>query len=374
MDKLEIPSAINNSLSCKNCGALLHFAPGTHELKCDYCGESNIIEKDDEQQIISYDYDEYVASISTGKHTGHLKVVKCNGCGSQSLLDEFVTADTCAFCTAPLVLDIAAGQEYVTPHYVLPFHVTEKEAIDLFKKWIRSLWWSPNDLKKKLVQSNARLKGIYIPHWAYDADTVTRYTGERGDYYYTTETYTETVNGKTETRTRQVRHTRWSYASGTVYCTFKDETIPASRSLPEKTLVDLGPWNFGMLVKFDERYMSGFRSETYQVTPQEGFIKMTEAIHPRILDAVRDDIGGDEQRVDSTDSKYNNKGIKYTMLPVWMSAYKYKEKIFQFKINASTGEVIGERPLSIIKIVLAILLAVALIVGGIFLYNSQQQA
>lgn len=365
-------ATINNSLNCKGCGALLHFVPGTHNLQCDYCGVANKIEAAPDSNIIeSVDYDEFIDGINVNENPGTLKVVKCNGCGSQTILDEFVTADKCPFCAAPLVLELESGQQYVKPHYILPFEVTHQQAIQFFENWMKHLWWSPRDLSKKASSNSSALKGVYIPHWTYDTDTITDYSGERGDYYYTTETYTETVNGQTQTKSRQVRHTRWSNASGTVDVPFRDLLVPASKSLPNATLKELGPWNFEMLVKFDERYVSGFRSETYQLSPEGGFKEAEAMTLPGIEDAIRDDIGGDEQRIDNTDTDYQNKAIKYMMLPVWASSYNYNGKVYQFTINASTGEVIGQRPLSAIKITLAILFVLAIIVGIILYFQNQ---
>ncbi|HEY9196129.1 MAG TPA: hypothetical protein VIM77_07680, partial [Mucilaginibacter sp.] len=162
-----------------------------------------------------------------------------------------------------------------------------------------------------------------------------------------------------------------SYASGTVSCRFRDLMVPASTSLPEKTLTKLEPWAFNMLVKFDERYMSGFRSETYQLNPQDGLQKAIVKTVPEINDAIRDDIGGDEQRIDSTDTEYLNKKIKYVMLPVWISSYNYNNKVYQFTINASTGEVIGQRPVSAIKIILAVLLLIIVIAAIVLFYQNQ---
>jgi LSD1 subclass zinc finger protein len=369
------PSAINNSLNCSGCGALLHFNPGTHNLLCDYCGVSNAIENaPDSDVILPYDYEEFVAGIDNNKQSADLKVVNCKNCGSQTILDQFVTSDKCPFCTAPLVLDLESGQQYVPPHYILPFAITQQQGIEFFKKWLKSLWWAPNDLAKKVSDSSSALKGVYLPHWTYDTFTVTDYSGERGDYYYTTETYTETVNGETQTKTRQVRHTSWSYVSGTVECDFQDLMVPASSSLPEKTLNKLGPWNFDMLIKFDERYMSGFRSETYQLNPEQGFAKAAEQTVGSIHSSIRDDIGGDEQRIDSTDTDYLNKAIKYLMLPVWVSAYNYNNKVYKFTVNSSTGEVIGQRPVSAIKIILAVLLLIVLIIIGVILYQNGHAA
>lgn len=361
--------SISKSLKCAGCGALLHFVPGTRTLQCIYCGESNTIaDTGDNDAIVPVDYDEFVAGIDVDKQTDDIKVVDCKNCGSQTVLDAAVTADKCPFCTAPLVLNLQAGKEYVPPHYILPFEVTQKQGAEFFQKWLKGLWWSPSDLAQKAGGSTSTLNGVYLPYWAYDTDTVTDYTGERGDYYYTTETYTETVDGKSQTRTRQVRHTSWSYASGTVECSFRDLLVAASKSLPEKTLNKLTPWKLHMLARFDERYTSGFRSETYQLSPELALEKAKAQTVSEIDSAIRNDIGGDEQRVDNTDTDYQNKAIKYIMLPVWVSAYNYNNKVYQFTVNASTGEVIGERPLSAIKIVLAVLLALALIAVAVFLY------
>lgn len=373
MDDQIKPSTVNNSLNCNGCGALLHFAPGTHNLQCDYCGASNPIEqKNNDGLIYSFDYDQFLGEIAVAKPSDTFKQVSCKNCGSQTTLDSFVTSDKCPFCTAPLVLLPEGGQQYVEPHYILPFAITQQQGTEAFKKWIKGLWWSPNDLAKKLVSDATGLKGVYLPHWAYDSDTITDYTGERGDYYYTTETYTETVDGKTQTRTREVRHTRWSYTSGTVDVDFRDLIVPASTSLPEKTLNQLTPWQFNMLVDFDERYMSGFRSETYRLDPVQGFEKAVLQMESDIRSAIRDDIGGDEQRINNTDTDYQNKAIKYLMLPVWVSAYKYNNKVYQFTVNASTGEVIGQRPLSAIKITLAVLFVIALIIAIVILVQNGQ--
>jgi len=367
-------AAVNNSLKCPGCGAMLYYKPGSHSLQCGHCGQTSTIAGDGEDDIVTVDLDEFVAGINTERQSDTIKTVVCNSCGSQTLLDSFVSSDKCAFCTAPLVLKLDGGQQYVPPHYVLPFDVTREQGITFFNQWLKGLWWAPNDLAAKVNGSASALTGVYLPYFAYDTNTVTDYTGERGDYYYTTETYTETVNGRSETKTRRVRHTSWSYASGTVNYEFTDLEVPVSKSLPEKTLNKLGPWNFAKLKKFNEGYLSGFRSETYQIDPESGFELAKAQTVPTINDEIRDDIGGDEQRIDNTDTTYNNNAIKYMVLPVWVSAYTYNNKLYQFTINASTGEVIGARPLSVIKIVLAVLLVLVLIAVGVWWVNNMPQS
>ncbi|RWY50363.1 zinc finger domain-containing protein [Mucilaginibacter gilvus] len=366
---LKPADSISNSLKCTGCGALLHFVPGTRTLQCSYCGESNAI-ANTKNDIEPVDYEGFIANIDVKKATDNVKVVDCKNCGSQTVLDASVASDKCPFCTAPLVLNLQAGKTYLPPHYILPFEVTQRQGVDFFQKWLKGLWWAPNDLAQKAGGTSSALNGVYLPYWAYDTDTTTDYTGERGDYYYTTETYTETVDGKSQTRSRQVRHTNWSYNSGTVNCSFRDLLVPASKSLPEKTLDKLTPWKLDMLASFDERYMSGFRSETYQLDPENGLIKAKEQTVDEIDSSIRSDIGGDEQRINNTDTDYRNKAIKYIMLPVWVSAYNYNSRVYQFTVNASTGEVIGQRPLSAMKITLVILFVIILLIAAFVLYSQ----
>jgi len=49
------------------------------------------------------------------------------------------------------------------------------------------------------------------------------------------------------------------------------------------------------------------------------------------------------------------KKIRYAivLLPVWISAFKYNNKIYRFLVNGSTGEVVGDSPYSKVKLAIA---------------------
>ena len=46
-------------------------------------------------------------------------------------------------------------------------------------------------------RSARRNTRIYLPFWTYDTNTTSYYTGERGDYYYVTETYYDATHRET---------------------------------------------------------------------------------------------------------------------------------------------------------------------------------
>lgn len=359
---------IDKSLKCSGCGAILHYKPGTDNLVCIYCGTANPIATDATLQITAVDYDTFMAQQKDQQYTKDATVVKCSSCGASTTMLPGVTADSCPFCASPLVVNLQDTRKILKPHYVLPFIIQEKTAVENFKKWLEGLWFAPNDLINKVKeQSSQQLKGIYIPYWSYNTDTVTKYSGQRGEYYYVTESYTDS-NGKTQTR--QVRHTRWYPASGVVSCTFRDVLVSASNSLPQNMATELEPWNLEKMKGFNEQYLSGFRSETYQMDAPAALVIAKQKMDPEIQSAICSDIDGDTQQINHYESEYRRLALKYILLPVWISAYKYSDKLYRFVVNACTGEVTGDRPWSWIKITLAILLGLSIVIGTFYFFNQ----
>jgi hypothetical protein len=69
-----------------------------------------------------------------------------------------------------------------------------------------------------------------------------------------------------------------------------------------------------------------------------------------IFRLIRQDIGGDHQRVDEKKTRYSAITFKHILLPVWLAVYRYNGKTFQILVNGRTGTVAGDRPYSVWKI------------------------
>ncbi|MDA3928457.1 MAG: hypothetical protein PF541_05820, partial [Prolixibacteraceae bacterium] len=251
------------------------------------------------------------------------------------------------------------------------FKLSADEAKNAIKTWVKKWWIAPKDLKKAVLNFD-HFKGIYIPYWTFDTDTSSRYTGQRGEHYYVSESYTTTEDGKSVTKTRQVQKTRWYNVRGQVNKFFDDILTVATKSLPQKYIYKLEPWDLENLVPFDKSYLSGFITEKYQVELDEGFEIAKGIAEKEIQQLVRRDIGGDEQRVHSLNTKYNDITFKHLLLPVFVSAYKFKGKLFQFLVNGRTGEVQGQRPYSWIKITLAVVTVLIVIAVIVYFVNTGQ--
>jgi hypothetical protein len=64
----------------------------------------------------------------------------------------------------------------------------------------------------------------------------------------------------------------------------------------------------------------------------------------------------------SIDTRTTAETFKHVLLPIWMAAYRYRDKSYRFIVNAQTGKVQGERPWSVWKIAAAVV-AAAIVLG-----------
>ena len=344
------------------------FAPGTHALKCPHCGTLNEIAAD-ATPIEELDFQTQLQQMSDKQDTHEAVVIHCDGCGAESTLPPNTAAGSCPFCGRPIVAT-AQAKTLIKPRSLLPFAIDRGKATPQFASWLGGLWFAPSSLKS--AAESGKLVGVYLPAWTYDAQTTSDYTGDRGDHYWVTETYTETVNGQTVTRTRQVQHTRWSSASGVVDVPFDDVLVLADQSLPDRLRRKLEGWDLPALVPYNDDYLSGFVAETYQVDLPNGFEAAKQIMDGTIRVAVCRDIGGDEQRIDSLSTQYAAITFKHILLPVWISAYRFGGQTYHFVINGRTGRVFGERPYSAVKITIAILLGLLLLLIVVLVVSAMK--
>jgi hypothetical protein len=257
----------------------------------------------------------------------------------------------------------------IAPDGVLPVKVTKSAAQTEVQRWLATRWFAPNALQR--IAQPEGISGVYLPFWSYASDTRSQHMGERGEHYFETESYTETdSNGNTVQQSRQVQRTRWYPASNEVSRSFTDLLIPATRAVNQRRLDALEPWDLEALRPYEPAYLAGLKAQRYQIELADGFEKAKAVMKAQIREAVRQDIGGDEQRIESIQTEYAAVTFLHLMLPVWMGAYRFQAKVYQVLVNARTGEVQGERPYSSVKI--ALLSAAILLVAVVLWLVSQR--
>jgi ribosomal protein S27E len=352
-------------------------------LKCDHCGFEQTISAGADpaagpwaKPVKTTAFEEHPLSRGLSNDlpaTASVEVrsTRCPNCGGLVEFQGAVHATECPFCASPVVVDTGSERK-IKPQAVIPFAVDEPGARKALIGWLGRLWFAPNRLLE-FTRAGRAMNGVYVPYWTFDADTISRYRGARGEHYYETRNVTVNVNGRNETRQEQVQKTRWYPASGTVSRDFDDVLAIASTSLPTRLGDGLEPWDLAQLQPYAADYLAGFQAEGYTVALADGNATAKTRMQAVIYQDVCRDIGGDEQRVDSVSTDYSAETFKHILLPVWMAAYKYSGKSYRFLVNGQTGEVQGERPWSVWKITFAAIGAAIVLGVGYYLYQKYGQ-
>ena len=314
----ENPQQTELKKACINCGAELRYQPGTSNISCAYCGHQEAIAVD-ENGFEELELYPYLKEMGAQKHSEEISMLHCKNCGANQHVEENYKSLHCVYCTMPLILEDVYKEDWILPGAVLPFQIDQKKSFQIFKKWVDSLWFAPNNLKKAALDPQFT-KGLYLPYWTFDAQLQASYSGQRGEYYYETQ---RVRNSQGKTVSKRVRKTRWYPASGNISGFVDDTLVEASKQKKGRIPSKIARWNLKLLKPFNSSFLSGFVTEKYTIPLNQGHLSAKgEAKH--IAERwCRQDIGGDTQRVTSMDMNLSKETFKHILLPVYVSAVSY---------------------------------------------------
>lgn len=364
---------------CDGCGADLEFRIGDQQLACPYCGHVKEIAIAPDARVEEQDFhvmlerlqqwrvEEARVQVESGdeEHAGDSTTrneLRCDSCGGNVEFIGTLTSTHCPYCGSPVQLEKAhkCQERRIPVDGVLPFQIEREHARKNLSQWVESRWFAPNDFRRTGV--DGKFNGVYLSYYTFDSMTFSAYTGQRGEHYWVTV-------GTGKNRRREMR-TRWYPASGRFQRFFDDVLVLANTGLNRKFMLALEPWPLLKVVPFNQQMLAGYLARTYDVDLDAGFTEAKGRIDSALYQEVCQRIGGDVQRVHNVDTRYEAITFKHLLLPVWLLAYPYRDRTYQIFINAATGEVQGERPYSVWKILFAVLMG-ALAVGAIAAASQQ---
>jgi LSD1 subclass zinc finger protein len=359
---------------CPKCGAGIDFDAATGVLLCSFCGYSSTIPVT-QQQIQEYDLKKALKDMLAAPHLmGYgegKRSIKCQSCGAVNTVDAQVISTECAFCGSNQVVPLEQVAQVVKPESLLPFQVDHARAVTEFRQWLGHGFFRPNRVKKIAQEADARLQGVYLPFWTFDAFTSSWWQAEAGYYYHETETFWTTDDkGQRVQRTRQVQKIRWEPASGHLQLHFDDVLVPASQSIERPMMERIYPFETKALVPYGPNYLAGWGAEAYTIDLSSGWETGRQIIEQKVRSACAQQVPGDTQRNLQVRSAFSNMTYKHVLFPVWIASYRYGEKIYHFLVNGQTGEVQGQAPVSWIKV--ALVVALILIIVALFVWLMSQ--
>ncbi len=357
-ETIHAQAAKAHGFPCQNCGNQMAYSPEHGGLFCRYCQSTEEIAGDvTEAPEYVYFPDEDSYHAPEWAKQGQM-VLTCPSCGADTVMGAEVVTATCPFCSSHYVTEPKEGENLISPETMIPFRVSESEAKAAFGKWAKKRWLAPKKFKKQAHKPT--MSGMYIPYWTFDADLYTDYSGQGGRHR--TETYTVRVNGRTETRTRT--RTDWYPISGQEHLSFDNIPCPATNKIDRNLLSKVEPFSMKVLNVYNPAYLAGFFAERYSVGLGEGFAAVRTVMERQMAAHIEASRGYDTYRFMKYNHHYDTVRFKHILLPLWLAAYRYKDKIYQFMVNGETGKVAGKSPLSALKIALLVaggILAVGLI-------------
>lgn len=344
---------------CPSCGGMIIFDTATQKFRCASCGNEQHIEPP-KNSVEEYDFSEYREREGKPMLADGEVTFTCASCGAQIFMLAQETAAVCPMCGAPQ-LRVEEQNSGIPVEGVVPFKIDRYEAQKLFGSWIRKRWFAPNSLRKLYAEGD--LHGLYVPFWTYDAQAEADYFGRGGR----TQTRTSTVDGKTVTET----YTVWFPVSGHVRASFNDVQVCASRNASGNLIQKVLPYNtIGNTHPYQPQYLSGYEAEHYTVDGIAGFEIARTLMEKTLRGNAESDImshGYSMAEVTSLQARYNQVRYKHVLVPLWKAKYGYAGKDYHYMINGETGKVSAQYPISPWKVALAVLAALAIIVGIVFL-------
>lgn len=344
---------------CPNCGGPLKFNPDKQMFSCEYC-LTDFSEKKIQELYAQQETKKSQAETAEEKAQQNKKnnenteskpeeeavVYTCPSCGAEVVTTASTAATTCFYCQNPVVLGGRLSGEY-KPDRIIPFALSKDKAVETFTEMCKKKWFLPKDF---LSESQfGKFSGVYFPYWYVDAQKQATMTaiGKK--------IKTWTAGRKTYTETSTYRVVR----GGDLV--IKNVFERALKSQDRDMLQCVHPFDLNKSQPFSMSYLSGFQAEKRDIERAEIEPVMQDRLSDYCKQILKNNMKGytginPESYSDKTDLESWN----YDLLPVWITTYKYKDKILPFAINGQTGKTFGKLPTSPAK--LAILFAVVTLV------------
>lgn len=350
--------------ACAACGAQAEWNPAKHALICPYCGTEAPAElRPETGRIEEIDLVKTLREMPEEQRgwKAEKRSVRCRSCKAVSVFDPDRVGQRCEFCGSPELVDYEEIKAPIRPLALLPFKVSQADVRESIRGWYAGRWLAPGKLKSRALVDT--IQGVYLPYWTFDAQVTCRWSAEAGDYYYVTETYTDSQGRR---QTRRVRKVRWRPASGRIEHFFDDQPVPGTQGADLDLLRRIEPFPTNRLVPYDTAYLSGFVVEHYTVVLIEAARQARESMEDRLRQLCGREVPGDTYRGLSIRPEYSGQTFKHILVPVWLLAYDYHGRAFQVLANGYTGEIAGRYPKSFWKIFFLVLAALAVVLAIVY--------
>ncbi|MGM9970322.1 MAG: hypothetical protein ACI35S_08010 [Anaeroplasma sp.] len=340
---------ITTNAQCPNCASGLFFDPKTKGLKCKNCG--SVLDFEKSKNNLKQEYIE--SSVENNNWSKESRVFQCDTCGAKIIVTGFDVTTVCPYCGSDYVskTDQLPG---LKPDRVIPFNYDEIEAVEIFRKGVKKKFFVPRVFKKVLPENKVR--GLLIPTFTFDTNTVSLYDG-----------VLEKVTTTRDSKGNIKRHVDRFAIKGTKQLSYKDIVIESSSKFNEAQINSLLPYNMNEGYHFDYNFLRGYSVEHYQDSLNQCFSNAKSKIDEDIKRSILSGYNYTSIVKLNINTDYQNRMYSYSLLPVYTFEYVYKKKKYITIMNGQTGKIGKGLPISPLKVTLTVL-GITILVVLVYLF------
>ena len=339
------------TFTCPQCGATTRYDIAAGGVTCEYCGYVQPTAASTQAAPVGRRAQEFEFTLETLSKAEQgwgvaRRELSCDNCGASLTLPESVITVTCPFCASNKVNVRTSSTEQLRPRFLVPFKIQPEEIRKRAVAWLGKGWFHPAELSSSAVVD--RLIGVYLPFWTFDAAITADWKAEVGHEHQ--ERYYD--GGSKSWKTRTV--IKWRWEDGQVTVKIDDLVVAGSSHLSRLILERLQPFNLNELVAYAPDYLAGWQAQAYDVTLPQAWETGKTAMREKAKKACYDDIRSSHVRNFSMTADFGEEAWRYILLPVYLTAYGFENKVYQVMANGQTAVVAGQKPVAWWKVWLAI--------------------
>jgi predicted RNA-binding Zn-ribbon protein involved in translation (DUF1610 family) len=267
----------------------------------------------------------------------------CRGCGASMSYDASAGTLRCPFCGST-ELEKQADAKEISPAGIVPFVVTQHQAIAAMRQWLGNGFWRPGDLSQQAAV--VKMTAVYVPYWVFEAQTHTFWTADTN-------------------RTPPGARASWYPVTGNHEGAYKALLVGASGALAPAETAALCPFDLSTAVPPEKVDLTNSIYERFTVPRKYARPLASQGFEQLEAAACGQDVPGSSRNL-KVNVRITDLTSQPMLVPVWIMAYRYQDRVFRFLANGQTGRVTGQAPMSWRKIAVAIgiaLLALLILVA-----------
>jgi hypothetical protein len=205
------------------------------------------------------------------------------------------------------------------------------------RKWLGSSFWRPGNLAAAAAVTT--MTPVYVPYWVFAARTFT---------YWTADTSQTPAGARAD----------WYPISGQHHGAYQGVLIGASSALSPAETSAICPYDLSHAVPPEQVDLENAVFEQFRVPRKYARPLARRGLEELERGACQQYVPGRARNV-KVNVRLEDLQSEPVLLPVWIMAYRYNDKLFRFLVNGQSGRATGQAPTSWRKIAAVVGIAVA---------------